>query len=416
MHSLFNQITDRRSSLSVKWNKEAIASLCGNPEATPFWVADMDFPVAPEISGQARSLAEHGIYGYPYAPLQKEAFLRWAELWHQMELSENQVVLSQGVLNSIAILLDILSEEQDEIIVPFPSYQPFVTMVNNLKRILCPWSLSYDEEHHQFSLDWDAFEKLCRKAKALIFCSPHNPSGLVFSEEELTKLCLIAKEHDVTIISDEIHADLRYDSFVSLLEVGKKTGCESIVCMAPSKTFNMAGEHYSVTLFNNPSLKKIYEKRLQQLFLTGNSTFAITLATSAYQTGEAWLTELLAYLQDNLDYIEKTLQKHVPEIVCIKPKASFITLLDCSALLPLVEKDRDAHPELYESKKSPRGGLLSRFFGWRASVAFNDGTWFGGDEYRGFVRINFGTQRATIEQAMKRIITAVDTLKTTYGN
>nr|WP_321307423.1 aminotransferase class I/II-fold pyridoxal phosphate-dependent enzyme [uncultured Sphaerochaeta sp.] len=416
MDSLFDQITDRRSSLSVKWNKEVIASICGNPEAEPFWVADMDFPVAPEVSRQAQKLAGHAIYGYPYDPRQKEAFLGWAKQWHQMDLSQNQVVLSQGVLNSIAILLDLLSKEKDEIIVPFPSYQPFVTMVNNLGRTLSPWPLSYDEHDHQFSLDWDAFEKLCKTAKILIFCSPHNPSGLVFSEAELTKLCSIAKEHGVTIISDEIHADLRFNSFVSLLEVGKKTGCESIACMAPSKTFNMAGEHYSITLFNNPSLKKAYEKKLQQLFLSGNSTFAMTLATAAYQSGGTWLSELLTYLQDNLAYIEETLQKHVPEIVCIKPKASFITLLDCSALLPLVEKDRDAHPELYDSKKSPGGGLLSRYFGQRAKVAFNDGTWFGGEEYRKFVRINFGTQRIRLEQAMERIIRAVEVLRNTYGS
>jgi cystathionine beta-lyase len=376
----------------------------------------MDFPVAPEVSRQAQVLAEHAIYGYPHDPRQKDAFLGWAKQWHQMDLTHNQVVLSQGVLNSIAILLDLLSEQQDEIIVPFPSYQPFVTMVNNLGRTLSPWPLSYDEYLHQFSLDWNEFEKRCKTAKILLFCSPHNPSGLVFSEAELTKLCTIAKDHGVTIISDEIHADLRFTSFVSLLEVGKKTGCESIACMAPSKTFNMAGEHYSITLFNNPSLKKAYEKRLQQLFLSGNSFFAATLATAAYQSGETWLSELLAYLQDNLAYIDETLQRHVPEIVCIKPKASFIALLDCYALLPLVEKDRDAHPELYDSKKSPGGGLLSRFFGQRANVAFNDGTFFGGEEYRRFVRINFGTQRIRLEQAMERIIRAVEVLRNTYGS
>jgi cystathionine beta-lyase len=148
--------------------------MCGNPEAEPFWVADMDFPVAPEVSRQAQVLAEHAIYGYPHDPRQKDAFLGWAKQWHQMDLSHNQVVLSQGVLNSIAILLDLLSEQQDEIIVPFPSYQPFVTMVNNLGRTLSPWPLSYDEYLHQFSLDWNEFEKRCKTAKILLFCSPHN--------------------------------------------------------------------------------------------------------------------------------------------------------------------------------------------------------------------------------------------------
>ncbi|MGE4454939.1 MAG: MalY/PatB family protein [Sphaerochaeta sp.] len=412
----FQTIRDRRSSLSVKWNKQAITSICGNPEAEPFWVADMDFLVAPEISDQAKSFAEHAIYGYPYAPKQKDAFCRWARIWHQMEVLPDQVVLSQGVLNSIAILLEILSKEGDGVIVPFPAYQPFVTMTENHDRSLLPWHLSYDTEKHQFSLDWDAFENLCEKAKILIFCSPHNPSGIVFSEADLTKLCTIAKSHGITIISDEIHADLRYDSFISLFEISKNIGCDCAVCMAPSKTFNMAGEHYSLTLFHDPSLRKAYEKRMQQLFLTGNSTFAITLATAAYTSGEHWLLELLGYLQGNLALVEDTLQKEIPEIVLIKPHASFITFLDCTALLPLIEKDQEAHPELYDSKQSPAGGLLSRFFGQRAGIAFNDGSWFGGDSYRGFVRINFGTQRSRIEQALQRMVQAVDTLKETYGS
>ncbi len=414
MQSSFDLVKDRQASLSAKWNKDAIKSICGSPDAKPFWVADMDFPVADTIAKKAQQLTEHAIFGYPFAPTQQELFCRWAKVWHHMEIQPEQVVTSQGVLNSIAVLLDMMTEVTDSVIVPFPAYQPFVAMVEQLQRPLIPWALNYDDKKHTFSLDWNTFESYCEKASVLIFCNPHNPSGLAFSEQELEKLCTIAKKYGVTIISDEIHADLSYIPHKSLLEFGAKTGAETVVCMAPSKTFNIAGEHYSVTLFNNLDLKKAYVKRLEQLFLTHTSTFATTLALAAYSEGETWLAGLVSYLQGNLSLVQETLQKRIPEIVLIKPEASFIAFLDCSALVPLIEKDQAAHPELYDPQQSPSGGLLSRFFGQRAKLAFNDGTWFGGDAYRGFVRINYGTQRSTIAEALQSMEDAVRYLHENY--
>lgn len=410
----FDRSVDRRGTLSVKWNREAIKSLCGNPDAEPFWVADMDFPVATEVAQKARNLSEHAIFGYPYANNQRQVFCTWVKERHQVDIQPNQVAISQGVLSSIAILVELLTNEQDGIIVPLPAYQPFVRIVNNLKRKLLSWPLCYDQDTHTFSLDWNRYEELCEQAKILIFCSPQNPSGLVFTEEDLVRLCEIAKRHNVVIICDEIHADLCYKPHVMLLEPAKKVGCEAVVCMAPSKTFNIAGEHYSVTLFNNQELKQRFITRLEQLFITETSLVATTLAVSSYQSGAKWLSELLVYLQKNAELMEKTLQREVPSIVFIKPQASFIGLLDCSAILDLVERDAQAHPELYDSTVSPQGGLLSRFFGQRASLVCNDGTWFGGNEYRQFVRFNYGTQRSNIERALKRIREAVDFLQATY--
>ncbi|NLA98912.1 MAG: cystathionine beta-lyase, partial [Spirochaetales bacterium] len=174
------------------------------------------------------------------------------------------------------------------------------------------------------------------------------------------------------------------------------------------------GEHYSVTLFNSSELKKRFVTRLEQLFLSTPSLVATTLALASYESGGKWLEELLVYLQKNADLIEKTLQKEVPSVVFLKPRASFIGLLDCSAILHLVERDAQEHPELYDSSASAQGGLLSRFFGQRAGLAFNDGTWFGGEAYRRFVRLNFGTQRSNIERALLHIKQAVAFLETTY--
>lgn len=410
----FDRSVDRRASLSVKWNKEAIKSLCGNAEAEPFWVADMDFPIATEVAQKARNLSDHAIYGYPYAPNQRQVFCAWAKERHQLEIAGNQVVISQGVLGSIAILVELLSAPSDGIIVPLPAYQPFLRIVRNLKRTLLVWPLIYDGDAHTFTLDWSAYEELCKQAKVLIFCSPQNPCGLVFNEDELVRLCEIAKKYNVAIICDEIHADLSYKPHHTLLESAKQVGCASAVCMAPSKTFNIAGEHYSVTLFNDMELKRRFLSRLEQLFMTDPSLSATTLALASYQHGSKWLIELLVYLQKNAEYIEKTLQQEIPALIFIKPQASFIGLLDCSAIMGKVEQDALAHPELYNSSESPQGGLLSRFFGQRAALAFNDGTWFGGEAYRHFVRLNFGTQRSTIERALKRLKEAVQFLETTY--
>ncbi len=410
----FDRAVDRRSSLSVKWNKQAIKSVCGNPDAEPFWVADMDFPVAAEVSQKARNLTDHAIYGYPHANNQRQVFCTWAKARHQLDIQPNQVVISQGVLTSIAILVELLSCEGDGIIVPLPAYQPFIRIVKNLNRKVVGWPLLYDQALHAFSLDWDAYEGLCRQAKILIFCSPQNPSGLVFSESVLSRLCSIAKQHNVVIISDEIHADLSYEKHTTLLGPASEVGCEAVVCMAPSKTFNIAGEHYSVTLFNNQELKKQFLNRIEQLFLTEPSLVATTLALASYEYGAKWLGELLAYLQKNADFIDKTLQKDIPLLVFIKPRASFIGLLDCSAIMDMVQQDATAHPQVYDCATSAQGGLLSRFFGQRAAVAVNDGTWFGGPAYQNFVRFNFGTQRSNIERALQRIKQAVEFLTTTY--
>ncbi|MGE4584466.1 MAG: MalY/PatB family protein [Sphaerochaeta sp.] len=416
MHYDFDQEVDRRASLSVKWNPSAIKNICGNPEAQPFWVADMDFTVADEVAQQARTLAEHAVFGYPFAPNQRQIFCGWAERRHNLMLSPKEVVISQGVLSSIAILTELLTKEGDGIIIPLPAYQPFVRIVNQLHRTLIPWPLAYDPVAHQFQLDWETLEECAQKAKLLVFCSPHNPSGLSFSKEDLTRLCTIAKAHQIPLISDEIHADLSFVDHHSLLETARETGADAVVCMAPSKTFNMAGEHYSVTLFTDEALRNAFKSRLGQLFIAENSTFAITLAQTCYQHGDLWLKDLLAYLQGNTQLIEEYLTEYLPSLVFIRPKASFIGLFDCSAILDLVERDEQAHPELYDPSQSPSGGLLSRFFGQRAGLAMNDGTWFGGDAYRNFVRFNYGTQRCHVREALDKIAQAVQFLEQTYAN
>jgi len=410
----FSQEVNRKGTLSVKWNPKAIKSIAATEEAEPFWVADMDFLAPPEVVEAAVETAKSGVYGYPYVEDKEQLFCTWVEKRHNWKVERKDVAICPGMLTSIALLTEMLTSVGDGVIVPLPAYQPFVKIVRNLGRNLIAWPLLYDEKSHQFSLDWEAFEELCKQAKLLIFCSPHNPSGLVFSEDELKKVAFIANKHRVAIISDEIHADLSFKAHHALLPIATRAGCTAVTCMAPSKTFNIAGEHFSVSLFSDDTLRLAFKRRLVQLFLDGNSFFSTTIALSAYEKGEPWLKELIVYLQENIAFMEAFFKEKLPSLAFIKPQASFIAFIDCSGIVPLVEQDAKAFPDLYDEEKSPNGGLLSRFFGLRANVALNDGTWFGGDAYRGFVRFNYGTRQENVASALERMEKAIKALEATY--
>lgn len=410
----FDTMIDRRSTLSVKWDPSAITNICSNPDAEPFWVADMDFTVPPEAHAEAKALAEHGIFGYPVATDQKTVFMSFVKARHGMTIDEDELSISQGILSSISLSVELFSKEGDGVVVPLPAYAPFLRIVKLHNRTLIPWPMIYDTDRHVFTLDWASLDTVIDRAKLLIFCSPHNPTGIVFSEEELIRVAEICKVRDVVIISDEIHADLSFKSFVSVHTVAKELEAKAITCMAPSKTFNIAGEHYSVTLFTDSFMKQAFEKRLQQLWMFRPASYVTALARVSYEKGLPWLEELVTYLKDNAVFISDYFARHLPELIFLEPEASFIGLIDAGRMMKLIEADAKANPDLYDPATSPDGSMLSRFLGQRARVACNAGTWFGGQAYASFIRFNFATQRARIEAALDRIKTAIRFLKETY--
>lgn len=407
----FDEVVNRKGTLSVKWNGDAIASIAGNRNAEPFWVADMDFKAAPEIEAEVVKAAETATYGYPHFNGNREVFCGWAQKRHGWTVNPEDVVICQGMLTSIAMMVEALTAPGDGVIVPMPAYQPFVRIVNNLERKLVRWPLLYDDYTHKFSLDWTVLDHLCEKAKLLIFCNPHNPSGVDFPESDLTTLCTIAERHHTTIICDEIHGDLAFGTHVPLLKVAERTGVRAVTCMAPSKTFNIAGEHFSVVVTRDEKIRETLKRRMTQLFSGETSFFSTTAAIAAYSYGYPWLMELITYLEGNCNLIDQFCKERIPGMTFIRPEASFIGFIDCSGILPLVEKDAKSNPTLYDPTFSPAGGVLSRFFGQRASVAVNDGTWFGGDSYRTFVRFNYGVRCENIKHAFERIERAVNALR-----
>lgn len=410
----FVNLAQRDKTACIKWDKTFLKMFCGNEEATPYWVADMEYKVAPEISKVAKELVNFETYGYSSYSDIKEIFINFVEKRHDLVINKSQISLCQGVLNSISTALYLNCKKEDGVIIPFPAYKPFVDIANNIGLKVLPCKLKRTEDSFEF--DFEAFEELCKTAKAFILCSPHNPSAKVYSKETLYKICDIANKYNVFVISDEIHADLVFknEKFYSFIEIAKEKNTKAMVTMAPSKTFNIAGEFFSISLFNDLELKKEFDDFRVALHCNSSPYFSTTLAREAYKEGLPWLLEAIEVLEDNARFIENYTKEKIPYIKPLKAQASFICFWDCRALLPFIEKDAKMNKELYNSRIAKQSGLVSMFFGTRAEVCLNDGTWFGDEEYKGYVRFNYGTSLDDIKEALSKIEKAVNQLVETY--
>lgn len=410
----FENLAQRDKTPCIKWDPNFIKLFCGDKDATPYWVADMEFKAAPEISEAAKTLVNFETYGYSSYPDMKDIFIKFAKDRHNLTIDKSQISLGQGVLNAIATTLFLLCNKNDNVIIPFPAYKPFIDISKNLGLNVLPCKLKRTED--SFDFDFSTFEDLCKQAKVFILCSPHNPSGKVYTKETLEKICDIANKYDVFVISDEIHSDLVFKNqeFHSFIEVAKEKNTKTMVTMAPSKTFNIAGELFSVSLFNDLDLKEKFDDFRKALHYNNSSYFSTTLARAAYEKGLPWLQEVIEVLENNARYIEQYMKEHVPYIRPLKAQASFICFWDCNKLLPFIEKDAEENKQLYSQNQASQGGLLSMFFGKRAKVCFNDGSWFGDNDYRGYVRFNYATNKKQIQEALTKIEKAVNELLNKY--
>ncbi len=403
----FDKTVDRRKTNSVKWNKKSIESISANEEALPFWVADMDFYPEPHIKAKAQELAECGVFGYPVF----DDFISIATAWlykkHSWKVENESVIYTMGLLHGIALAIDIFTKAGDKILVPSPTYRPFRELCNRSGRIMLDHELGYKQGC--FYLDRKRFEEDAKNAQMILFCSPHNPSGLVFSESDLEFVLETAKKYDIPVISDEIHGDLVHFSktHIPMGKANETIGAKCITFMAPSKTFNVAGEHSAIAIFSNKEMEERYKKRQSALWLTEPGFLIGELTQTAYKDGLEYNNQLCKYLENNATFIREYLEKNCPELVLVNGDASFVTFLDCTAIYDKVKAKVEQNPDRYKGGKG--GGILSRFFGVESGVAMNDGTWFG-EQYYSFVRFNYGTSKANVKEALDRIAKAVKSL------
>ncbi len=396
----FDTIIDRRQTESVKWDRQMIKKVSGSCDALPFWVADMDFQSPPEVISALQRRIAHGVFGYPSAASVAHAvtaFCSWATTRHDWSPDPKSVIFSPGVISTLSVLVQLLTRPEEGVLIQTPAYQPFYRIIEQNGRQTVENPLIYDPERHRYTIDYTDLERKLSMPQTtlMIFCSPHNPAGRVWRREELMRVDELCRRYGVRVISDEIHADLTYPEykhtpFSSLAE-------HAVTCMAPSKTFNIAGEHFSCTVIPDETIRETYTRELRRLSIGTPGILAMTAAEAAYTRGEPWMHELIAYLQDNLNMMDKFFREHIPELHLVQPEASFIAFIDCRSLLPYISA-------------SGHTGTLSRFFGIHAGVALHDGLWFG-KEGNGFVRINFGTSRVRLLDALQSIASAVQRLR-----
>lgn len=403
----FDIIRDRKCTNSIKWNKDAIASIAGCAEAEPFWVADMEFGCFQGAIDRAKEIAECGIFGYPSFPDLKETGAYWLKKRHSWTVDTDDIVFSNGLLHAIALSINLFSKEGDKILIPSPTYKPFRTLTALNNRIMIDYPLFYHDG--KFSLCAEKFTKAMEGVDMVLFCSPHNPSGLVFDREDLEKILRKAKELDIPVLSDEIHADLVHPGIrhYPMGMANEGIGAKCITFMAPSKTFNIAGEHSAITIFSDKSMKEKFQHTTDALSLSSPGYLIGELFEEVYRNGYEYNLALCSYLKKNADLIRSYFENELPCLKLTNGDASFVTFIDCSSIY---EKVKEKVLSSGEYPEAADGGVLSRFFGHDALVAMNDGTWFG-KEYPMFVRFNYGTSSERVLGAlerMKRAIRALD--------
>ena len=406
MNFIFDETPDRRKTNSVKWNRNAIESISANADALPFWVADMDFYPEPHIKAKAEELSELSVFGYPSFPDFEETVALWLKEKHSWKVDKENILFSMGLLHGVALALNLYTAVGDAVLVPSPTYRPFREIVASNGRVFLDHSLGYKEG--KFFLDRERFRIDAEKAKLILFCSPHNPSGLVFSREDLTFVLETAKRLGIPVISDEIHGDLVHPGFTHLPMgmVNEEVGAETVTLMAPSKTFNVAGEHSAFAVFSSMETKERFRRAQNSLWLTEPGYLIGELTETAYRHGLEWNKALSEYLGENANLVSSFLEKNT-DIRMVNGNASFVTFLDCSKVFDDIKAYTEKNRERFDATG---GGILSRFFGLEAGVAMNDGTWFG-KEYEKFVRFNYGTKREMVEEALIRIKNALDKVK-----
>lgn len=374
---------DRHDTYTTKYD-DAIKKF-GTDDLLPLWVADMDLASPVCIQEAMQKRAQHPLYGYTTYP---ENYYKAIQAWMQKrfgwEIEKEWIVPCYGVVPSINFAITGYSKEGDGIIIQTPIYPPFVSSIRHKHRVVLDNQLVYQDG--KYSIDFEDLEAKAKEAKLFLLCSPHNPTGRVWSKEELERIIDICLKNEVLIISDEIHADIVYEKLHHVCGSFEQVKEHCVVLNAPSKTFNVAGLNTSYAIIPNHKLRQAYIIEQKKSGITNGTPFGIEALIVAYEAGESWLESLKEYLLENIRYVEAFLLNHKIPIVPVKTEATFLMWLDCKGL----GMDQKA---------------LVDFFVNEAKLGLNNGMDFG-IAGEGFMRLNVGTSKDVLMEAMHRLADA----------
>ena len=386
----FDELIDRRHTGSVKW--DGMKNAFGRDDLTAMWVADMDFRTPPFVMDALRQRLEHEVLGYAM-PCEgwDTTICHWLQKRHQWEVRPDWLTFVPGIVRGQAFALLCFTNPGDRVLVMPPVYHPFFLVTERLKREAVRSPLDLRDGHYH--IDFDRLRHDLQGCKALVLCNPHNPGGRVWTVDELRRIAELCQESGTLVISDEIHADLTLPPYKHhpFATVSPAAASNSVTFMAPSKTFNMPGVQSSFAIVPDDTLRARFQQFMEAGEFCEGHLFAYIGCKAAFEHGEEWLNQLLAYIQGNIDFTESYLRQHILAIGMIRPQASFLVFLDCRQL----GLEQEA---------------LERLFADKARLALNTGTTFG-EPGRGFMRLNVGCPRAALKQALDQLAEAVAGLK-----
>jgi len=386
----FDEEVAREDTGCVKYDLRKV--VFGTDEVIPMWVADMDFKTPDFVISAMRKRLEHEIMGYSYHPYEYYSSISaWILKKHNWKIDNDWISFCPGIVPALNLCTLAFTRPGDSIAVQPPVYTPFFSAVENHGRnLICNQLI---EKNGKWEMDLDSLESsVNHTTRMIIISNPHNPVGRAWTADELTRLADICLKNDILILSDEIHCDLILPGFnhTPVAKLSDKIAEITVTCIAPSKTFNLAGLSTSSVIIPNPVLRKYFNSRIEHLHI-GNGNILGTIASiAAYSYGDEWLCELIGYLDRNVAFVTGYCLEHIPAIVPVKPEATYMIWLDCR-------------------KFGMTGEELNNFFIRKAKVGMNEGSTFGpGGE--GFMRMNLATTHEKVRTAMEKIKKAVDNI------
>ena len=381
----FDQVIDRTGTASVKL--DACKAVFGTEDVSPLWVADMDFPVPKAVSEALAERSQHPIFGYSlYPETMFTAIQEWFEQRHGWQIQRDTIVMCPGVVPSMHAAIMALSEAGDRVIVQPPVYPPFFSAVTETGRELLLNPLMLVDGH--YAIDFEHLEQCAASdAKLLLLCSPHNPVGRVWQQAELEHVLDIARRYQLTIISDEIHADLIYPDYQHIPLANLTNDVTIVTAISPSKTFNIAGLGLSCLIVNDSEHRKAINAVFEQLHISACNPFSIIAFEAAYRGGEQWLDALMLYLNETRRQTVEFIETNRLNIKVISSEGTYLLWLDCRAM-------------------GLNDNELKSFFINKAKLGLNTGISFG-EEGSGFMRLNIAAPRIIIMQALEQIKTAL---------
>ena len=384
----FDKVIDRRGTNCLKYD---FAVERGRKEdILPLWVADMDFQTAPGIQERLRAAVDHGIFGYSDG---KADYFAAVSSWYRekfgWETKEEWLIKTPGVVFALAAAVRAFTEKGDRVLIQQPVYYPFSEVIRDNGRVLINSPLK--QVNGRYEMDFEDMERkiLDNQVKLFLLCSPHNPVGRVWTEEELKKAGELCVKHGVLVVSDEIHSDFTYPGVAHHVFAGLSPEFAriSVTCTAPSKTFNIAGLQVSNIFIPDPELRARFQKAVDAVGYSQVNLLGLLACQAAYETGEEWLSAVKEYIYGNLCFLREYLKENLPEIRLVEPEGTYLVWLDFGAL-GLTEEQRQ---ELIEEK---------------AGLWLDSGAMFGPDG-EGFERVNIACPRETLQKALDQLAAAV---------